>query len=70
MRQLKNLTWMQGNIGLSAISEFGIPLCCVDFFWNVQSSLRSTIPEYANQQYAHDNGVIECPECLIRRLSQ
>jgi len=45
---LKNLTWMHGNIDVSAVKKFGFKLCCVDFFWNVQSSIRSTIPEYAS----------------------
>lgn len=72
MRQLKNLTWMQGNIDLSAINEFGFKLCCVDWWWNVDSSLRSTIPEYSSKMHilTDNRGLILCADCLqetIRR---
>lgn len=71
MRKLKNLTWMQGNIDVSAVKEFGFKLCCVDFFWNVQSSIRSTIPEYSEtmDKLTDNQGLILCPKCLVKRLS-
>jgi len=70
MRQLKNLTWMQGNIDVSAIKEFSFDLCCVDFFWNVQSAIRSTIPEYASTMHklTGNKGLILCPDCLVSTL--
>lgn len=70
MRQLKNLTWMQGNIDVSAIHEFGFKLCCVDWWWNVDSSLRSKIPEYSSTMHilTENQGLILCADCLIKRL--
>lgn len=70
MRQLKNLIWMQGNIDVSAIKEFGFKLCCVDWFWNAQSSIRSTIPEYSStmSKLTDNRGLILCPDCVIKRL--
>ena len=70
MRQLKNLTWMQGNIDVSAIHDFGFKLCCVDWFWNVQSSIRSTIPEYSTtmSKLTDNQGLILCPDCLQKTL--
>ena len=72
MRQLKNLTWMQGNIDVSAIHEFGFKLCCVDWWWNVDSSLRSTIPEYSSTMHmlTENRGLILCSDCLINTLSR
>ena len=71
MRQLKNLTWMQGNIDVLAIHKFGFKLCCVDFFWNVESSLRASIPEYSSTMHilTGNQGLILCPDCLIERLA-
>jgi len=70
VRQLKNLTWMQGNIDVSAIHEFGFKLCCVDWWWNVDSSLRSTIPEYSDtmNKLTDNRGLILCPDCIIDRI--
>lgn len=70
MRQLKNLTWMQGNIDVSAIHEFGFKLCCVDWWWNVDSSLRSTIPEYASTMHilTGNQGLILCADCVIKTV--
>jgi len=70
VRQLKNLTWMQGNIDVSAIHEFGFKLCCVDWFWNVDSSLRSKIPEYSEtmSNLTGNRGLILCTDCVIDRL--
>lgn len=70
MRQLKNLTWMQGDIDVSVVYEFGFKLCCVDWFWNVQSSLRSTVPEYSStmSKLTNNQGLILCPECIISKL--
>lgn len=50
------------------ITKYDIPLCCQIFFWDVIRTIRATIPEYSEQQYAYDNGIIECPECLTSRL--
>ena len=71
LRQLKNLTWMQGNIDVSAIHEFGFKLCCVDWFWNVQSSIRSTIPEYSStmSKLTGNRGLILCSNCVSKTLS-
>ena len=70
MRQLKNLTWMQGNIDVSAIHDFGFKLCCVDWWWNVDSSLRSTIPEYASTMHilTGNRGLILCADCVIKTV--
>lgn len=70
MRPLKNLKWMQGNIDVSAISEFGFKLCCVDWFWNVDSSLRATIPEYSDtmSELTGNRGLILCADCVIDRM--
>ena len=62
MRQLKQL-----ETGFE-ITKFSIPLCCQIFFWDVISTIRATIPEYQNQKYAHENGVIQCPDCLQNKL--
>jgi len=70
MRKLKNLTWMQGNIDVSTIHEFGFKLCCVDWFWNVDSSLRSIIPEYSDTMFEliGNRGLILCADCVIDKL--
>ena len=62
--------WMQGDIDISAIYDFGFKLCCVDFYWNVESSIRSTIPEYSENMchLSNNRGLILCPDCLIERL--
>ena len=61
---------MQGDIDVNAVSKFGFKLCCVDWFWNVQSSLRSIIPEYSStmKTLTNNQGLILCPDCLIKKL--
>lgn len=50
------------------ITKYDILLCCQIFFWDVNRTIRSTIPEYQEQQFAYENGVIQCPECLYKTL--
>ena len=71
MRKLKNLTYMQGNIDVSVIKKFGFKLCCVDWFWNVQSSIRSSIPEYSSTmpKLTNNQGLIICPDCVINHFT-
>lgn len=70
MIQLKNLEWMQGTLLVECIYEFGFKLCCIDWFSNVNSSLRSTIPEYSDtmSELTGNRGLILCTDCLIDRL--
>ncbi len=70
MRQLKNLTYMQGTLIIKAIHEFGFKLCCVDWFSNVESSLRSTIPEYSSTMHklTGNRGLILCADCVVEKL--
>ena len=65
MRQLKILDNTFSLYG----SKFGIPLCCLIWFCNVQCTIRAIIPEYQEQQFAYDNGIIQCPICLQNTLS-
>ncbi len=70
MRKLKNLKYMQGDIDVSAMKEYNFRYCCVDWFWNVNSSLRSKIPEYSSCMYklTNNSGLILCADCLIKKL--
>jgi len=70
MTQLKNLEWMQGTLMIKSIYEFGFKLCCVDWFSNVDSSLRSTIPEYASTMniLTGNRGLILCADCVVEKI--
>ncbi len=53
-------------------SQFGIPLCCLIWFYNVNCVLRSTLPEY-NQKMSiltNNQGVILCPKHIIKKLGK
>ena len=39
------------------ITKYDILLCCQIFFWDVNRTIRSTIPEYQEQQFAYENGI-------------
>lgn len=70
MRQLKNLKWMQGTLIIDSVYEFGFKLCCVDWFSNVDSSLRSTNPEYSDtmQRLTGNRGLILCADCVVEKM--
>lgn len=50
--------------------EFGFPLCCVIWFWDVDCTIRKTIPEYncTMNELSDSSGRILCPDCLMERL--
>lgn len=52
--------------------EYGFPLCCVIWFWDVDCTLRKTIPEYNSRmnELTDDRGQILCPDCLVDRLAE
>jgi len=68
--KLKNLEWLQGTLMIDCISDFGFKLCCVDWFSNVQSSLRSIIPEYSETMHklTGNQGLILCADCLVKSV--
>lgn len=48
-----------------------IKLCCHIFFEYVNSKLRSIIPEYGRAViHNRKQGILYCPECLIKRLTK
>ena len=61
---------MQGTLMMDCIYEFGFKLCCIDWYSNVDSSLRSTIPEYSEtmSKLTGNRGLYLCADCLIDRL--
>lgn len=67
MRQLKILDSYFDLYGI----QFGIPLCCLIWFGNVQCTIRATIPEYAStmSKLTNNAGVILCPNCLFSTLN-
>lgn len=69
-RQLQRLEWMQGTLMIDCIYDFGFKLCCVDWFSNVDSIVRSTIPEYSDtmQKLAGNRGLILCADCVIDKV--
>lgn len=52
------------------IVKYDIPLCCQIFFWGVWTKIRRDMPYYGEQKYAFVNGIVECPDCLIKRLKE
>ena len=46
-----------------------IKLCCHIFFEYVNSVLRADIPEYQDAKiHDHGEGILKCPECIIKEL--
>lgn len=70
IRMLKNLEWMQGTLMIDCVYDFGFKLCCVDWFSNVNSSLRSIMPEYTDtmEKLTGNRGLILCADCVIEKL--
>lgn len=67
MRQLKNQQEL-ADLHFSKHTR-KIKLCCHIFFEYVNSKLRAEIPEYQNAEiHDSDEGIIYCPECVIKRL--
>lgn len=61
---------MQGTLEIDCVYKFGFKLCCVDWFSNVDSTLRSTVPEYSDtmQKLTGNRGLILCADCVIDKL--
>mgnify|MGYP006899668626 CR=1 FL=1 len=68
MRKLKVLESCFSTYG----RRFGIPICCLIWFGNVNNTLRSTLPEYNEtmSKLSNNEGVILCPDCVVKRLTQ
>lgn len=67
MRKLKNLQ-DQSEISFDKHTR-NIPLCCHIFFEYVNSKLRAIIPEYQKARiHDHKQGILKCPECIIKEL--
>lgn len=66
MRKLKVLESHFSTYG----GQFGIPLCCLIWFGNVNCTLRSTLPEYNETMtgLSNNEGVILCPDCIVRSI--
>lgn len=69
--ELKNLKILDNTFRLYGI-EFGIPLCCLIWFYNVNTTLRSTLPEYNELMHilSKNEGVILCPKCVEMKISK
>jgi len=69
MRKLKILDRI---FTLTAHSKYGFPICCIDWFYNVDCTLRSSLPEYSETMHilSKNEGRILCPECVIRKLEE
>ena len=68
-RELKN-TRDQAYIMFNKHTK-NIKLCCHIFFEYVESALRNKIPEYGQAEIHNTkNGILYCPECVIRRLNK
>jgi hypothetical protein len=68
----RKLKVLDRTFTLYAIHKFGFPLCCIDWFYNVDCVLRSSIPEYSETMHilANNEGRILCPEHIILKLEE
>ena len=69
---MRNLKILDRTFTLLAHLKYGYPICCLIWFYNVDCTLRSSLPEYSETMHilTNNEGRILCPKHLITKLKE